>query len=325
MSKKLVRLIYPFNWVNTFRLIPGFKTGTSVDFGDVVFTTDVVEEADLAVIVNFSPYKLNMRAKEAWIFHHEPANYKLFSHWTNSYKYVDRVFGSWIQPKNKKWNIIQTQSSIFWQCPREYEYYKNSKCEKARNLSAITSSKTLFSGHKERLEFLYTLRDKFKGTEFEFVINGRGVLEVDTKDEILMPSKYTIAIENTFEDHYFSEKITDAYLCNCMPIYYGAPNIFEYFPEGSLIKLEDLDVEKAALVIQNAIKEDYWGKNFDKLMIAKDLVLNKYSFFTSIIEKMEEYNIASKQMKNIYVPKSRQKKHPILSEIKTMVNKIRNN
>ncbi len=325
MAKKLVRLIYPVDWINTFRLVPNFKGGASAVFKDVVFTTEAVDEADLAVIVNFSPYELKMRAREVWIFHHEPANTGLFSHWIKSYKYADKVFGSWNSSKYDGCNLIRTQSSIFWAAFYGYDYYRNLKCEKTKNLCAITSSKTVFSGHKERLEFLYALKDGFKGSEFEFDIKGRGICEIKTKDEILNPSKYTLAIENTSEEHYFSEKITDAYLCNCMPVYYGAPNIFEYFPEGSLIKLEDLDVKKAASVIKKAIAEDYYGKNFDKLMVAKDLVLNKYNFFMNIVEKMEEYDILNKPVKSIYVPENRQKKHPLLSKIKGMISNIRNN
>ena len=106
----LVRVVYPVNWISTFRLIPGFDFSDmkSAKIGNVTFTVDEVEEADLAVIVNFSPYHLKMRAREAWIFHHEPGNYKYFGHWLKSYKHVDKVFGSWrcSNEKYKKYESI---------------------------------------------------------------------------------------------------------------------------------------------------------------------------------------------------------------------------
>lgn len=322
MSAGLVRLIYPENWTNTFRLIPGFEQGKSAKLGDIVFTTEEVDEADLAVIINFSPYDLKMKAREAWIFHHEPSNYKYFAHWMKAYKYADKVFGSWRNDRGAK-NIIREQSSIFWGCPNDYQYYKNLDMGggiKKFELCAITSSKTAFSGHKERLRFLYALQDKFKNTEFEFDIKGKGICEIKTKDEVLIPSKYTLAIENTSEPHYFTEKITDAFLCGCMPIYYGAPNIFEYFPEGSLIRLETLDTEYAADIIKKAIENDFYGKNCDKLTEAKKLVLNKYNFFMNVSEKITEYDVLNKSLKNIFIPKSRQKKHPLLSKMKSIIN-----
>ncbi len=321
MSAGLVRLIYPENWTNTFRLIPGFEQGKSAKLGDIVFTTEEIDEADLAVIINFSPYDLKMKAREVWIFHHEPSNYKHFAHWMKAYKYADKVFGSWQNGRGAK-NIIREQASIFWGCPNNYEYYKNLDTgagTKKYNLCAITSSKTAFSGHKERLRFLYALQDKFKNTELEFDIKGKGICEIKTKDEALIPSKYTLAIENTSEPHYFTEKITDAFLCGCMPIYYGAPNIFEYFPKGSLIQLETLDIEYAADIIKKSIENDFYGKNYDKLTAAKNLVLNKYNFFMNVSEKIKEYDILNKPVKNIYIPKSRQKKHPLLSKIKSII------
>jgi len=39
-----------------------------------------------------------------------------------------------------------------------------------------------------------------------------------------------ITIENYQEPHYFSEKIMDPLLCNCVPIYLGCKNINSYFP-----------------------------------------------------------------------------------------------
>ena len=49
----VVRLVYPEKWDNTFRLVPGFKSGASVTIDGVTFTTEKTDEADLAVIVNF--------------------------------------------------------------------------------------------------------------------------------------------------------------------------------------------------------------------------------------------------------------------------------
>ena len=68
----LVRLIYPTDWSLSFKQIPGFETTSKRVIGKVTFTTDAVNEADLAVIVNFSPYNLKMKAKEVWILHQKP-------------------------------------------------------------------------------------------------------------------------------------------------------------------------------------------------------------------------------------------------------------
>ena len=321
----LVRLIYPTDWSLSFKQIPGFETTSKRVIGKVTFTTDAVNEADLAVIVNFSPYNLKMKAKEVWIFHQKPGNCKYFGHWQKAYPFADRVFGSW-NPLNERKkgslkNLSREQASIFWQCPNSYDYYKNlHHPEKTFALSAITSSKKNFEGHKERLEFLFNLKEELKNTEYNFEIKGRGISEFNSKDEILIPSRYTLAIENTSEPHYFTEKITDAFFFNSMPIYFGAPNIFEYFPKNSLIQLEDLDVKKAKEIIKFTIDNNLYEKNYQNILMAKNMVLNKYNFFMNLIEKIAEFDIQNKPMKEIFIPKRHQMKHPVLSKIK---NKIR--
>lgn len=323
----LIRLIYPENWINTFRQIPNYEiNSTTAKIGKITFTTDEVDEADLAVIINYTPKKLQMKAREAWIFHHEPGNYKYFAHWQKAYPCVDRVFGTWRNCKtmekypNSLKNLVQTQPSILWQCPNSYDFYKNlNRKEKDTNLSAIVSSKTNLPGHKERLDFLFNLKEEFKNTEYNFNIVGRGISEFNSKDDILIPSKYTLAIENTSEPHYFSEKITDAFLCNTMPIYFGAPNIFEYFPKNSLVLLDDLDFKKAKEIIKYTIDNNLYEKNKDSIMTAKNMVLNKYNLFMNIIEKIAEYDISNKPIKEIIVKKRHQMRHPVISKIKNKI------
>ncbi len=323
----LVRLVYPENWNNegTLKQIPGVISSAQANIGNITFTTEEVEEADLAVIINYTPKPLKIRARETWIFHHEPGNYKLFGHWQKGYLYADKVFGSWRTTEKEKYpcsfkNLVRTQPSIFWQCPGTYDFYKNLvKPEKTTLLSAMTSSKTSLPGHRNRLEFLYALKNEFKDTELDFQILGRGICNFNSKDDVLIPSKYTLAIENTSEPHYFSEKITDAFLCNTMPIYFGAPNIFEYFPKNSLVYLEDLDIEKAKGIIKYTIENNLYEKNLDSILTAKNMVLNKYNLFMNIVEKISEYDIKNKPMKDIFIPKRHQMRHPHLSKIKSKI------
>ena len=54
--------------------------------------------------------------------------------------------------------------------------------------------------------------------------------------------------------------------------------------------------------------------------MAKNMVLNKYNFFMNLIEKIAEFDIQNKPMKEIFIFKRHQMKHPVLSKIK---NKIR--
>ena len=167
----LVRLIYPKESLedikNEFRQIPEFREGTTASIGNITFTTEPAEEADLAVVINYSDINIKMRAKELWFFHQKPGNYRLFGHWQKAYVSADRVFGSWHRQKNERYegalhHLVQTQSSVLWGLNGNYEFYKNLETpEKPIVITAITSTKQGRRdsyGKKQKLEVIHELK-----------------------------------------------------------------------------------------------------------------------------------------------------------------------
>jgi len=68
-------------------------------------------------------------------------------------------------------------------------------------------------------------------------IFGRGINEIEDKWDALDRYKYHIALENSVVEDYWTEKLSDAYLAGCYPIYYGCPNIEKYFDISSLARI----------------------------------------------------------------------------------------
>ena len=56
----------------------------------------------------------------------------------------------------------------------------------------------------------------------------------------LFDSMFSICIENIAESDYFTEKIIDAFVSNTIPIYFGSPNISEYFDINGMIVVNSL-------------------------------------------------------------------------------------
>ena len=102
-----------------------------------------------------------------------------------------------------------------------------------------------------------------------------------TKYDGLINYKYSICIENLNRKNYFSEKFTDAILCWTIPIYYGCPNILNYFPEDSFYVI-DITKDDCFEKINDIINKPITKKNIDALTIARDLILNKYNIWESI-------------------------------------------
>ena len=57
----------------------------------------------------------------------------------------------------------------------------------------------------------------------------------DSKIDTLRLYKFCVAIENSEDKHYVTEKLYDALVAGCVPIYFGAPNVLEYVPHADAI------------------------------------------------------------------------------------------
>lgn len=175
----------------------------------------------------------------------------------------------------------------------EYKTHEN-------NFSAIISNKGLGVVYKLRCEFLLNLSKKHPGLcdiygagwKNELGISYKGELDgyhkktsnknTMTKYTGLINYRYSLCIENCCRKNYFSEKFTDAILCWTIPIYYGCPNISDYFPEDSYYVLDITQgdsIEKIKEIISKPLSE----KNITALTKARDLILNKYNIW-SVIE-----------------------------------------
>jgi hypothetical protein len=152
---------------------------------------------------------------------------------------------------------------------------------KPRLLSVICSSKRLTPGHELRLDFVDRLVKHFGsdidlfGTEFNYIAD---------KGDAIVPYKYHIAIENSVYLHYWTEKLADAFLGFAYPIYYGCPNVSDYFPEGSLTAIDITQPEAALRTIEATMADGTCEKSFDKIVEARKLVLYQYNLFAVIAE-----------------------------------------
>ena len=109
-------------------------------------------------------------------------------------------------------------------------------------------------------------------------VYGKGIKPIKTKWDLLSRAKYIVAIENSIEDHGWTEKLSDAYLSYCLPLYYGPDNIDEYFPSDSYIRIDITKPEQALKIIQDAIANNEWEKRLPAIIEARKRVLNQHSF-----------------------------------------------
>lgn len=198
------------------------------------------------------------------------------------FKYFDNVI---TQFPIKRANVIQSIPVVPWWLGKSYDFLMNNNTiSKTKKLSWITSNKIFFPGHRERLLF----KDNLDKSNIKYDLYGEGYKFIESKWIGLAPYKYSIAIENGCFKHYWTEKIMDCFLSDTMPIYYGCPNITDYFPEESLIVIDIHQPKEALEKIRQTINSKKWERSRDAIEYAKQLILNKYQFFPFITSFIKE-------------------------------------
>ena len=172
--------------------------------------------------------------------------------------------------------------TIFKKTELNYDFFSNlQKTEKKIELSVICSSKSHTENHKLRVEFLNILKNHFKDNLQWF---GNGINEIENKFEVISNSKHHIVLENDSKYNLVSEKLYDSYLGLSFPIYYGAPNINDYFDINSLTMININDINGSISTIENVIKNNFYDKNLNLLNLEKEKVLNEYNMYNRICE-----------------------------------------
>ena len=78
---------------------------------------------------------------------------------------------------------------------------------------------------------------------------GRGFKEIGDKADVIGPYRYHLVLENSACPHFWTEKLADAYLGYCLPIFSGCANVVDYFPPDSLVRLPDIADHSGAVTI----------------------------------------------------------------------------
>jgi hypothetical protein len=140
-------------------------------------------------------------------------------------------------------------------------------------------------GHILRMEFL----DRLVSHSPDLLdLYGRGDFsgpyylgEVEDKWNGLHPYRYSLVVENYSGENYFSEKLTDALLSWCMPIYWGCTNLEEFIPEDSFV---DIDIENpdAPKRVEAIVRSDIREQNLDAIAEAREKLINEYQLWPTV-------------------------------------------
>jgi hypothetical protein len=94
-------------------------------------------------------------------------------------------------------------------------------------------------------------------------------------------------MENSQHLHYWTEKLTDCYLGYAFPIYWGAPNIHEYFQESALLQIDITDPRAAIERLREFVATHRYEDLLPHIIEARGRVLDHYNLLPTIIRHLE--------------------------------------
>lgn len=162
---------------------------------------------------------------------------------------------------------------------------------KTKLCSVICSTNATTRGHRKRIEFVDLLQREF-GDQIDFY--GRGRRDIADKDEALANYRFHIGLENSVQRDYWTEKLADPFLRGCYPIYYGCPNLEDYFPDGSFARIDISKPHEALATVAAMLEGDSDQRHLAQLGEAKRRVLYEYNIF-AVLEELFPHLEAEQQ------------------------------
>jgi hypothetical protein len=69
--------------------------------------------------------------------------------------------------------------------------------------------------------------------------------------------RFVLAVENTWKEGYFTEKIINPIIANSVPLYWGHPSVFEYINKKRVIYIPEYTDESLLELVKNMTEEQY--------------------------------------------------------------------
>jgi len=235
-----------------------------------------------------------------WVRTHEPKDICFFtdSSISNVSCSVDKIKVAWlieprainantyrlVQQNEDSFDYVLTYDKTLLDRGGKYLFYPHGGCwladedkkifDKNKFCSIIASAKNQTIGHKLRHAVISVFNGKLD-------VYGFNYNRVDNKATALRDYKFSIVIENSKQDDYFTEKLIDTLLTGTVPLYWGTDNINNYFDGiptfNSIEELEKL----IEYYTNNEYPIDLIKNNFDKALkftIPEDYIFENYNF-----------------------------------------------
>jgi len=172
--------------------------------------------------------------------------------------------------------------SINLKHPRDYNYFSNlTSINKSKKISVFCSNRAATEAHRQRIRFVKSLKNHFKDKLDWF---GNGINTLPQKWDGIAPYKYHIVLENHSSSNVITEKLYDAFLGLSYPIYYGAPNVSDFFSSESMALIDIKDLKSSIETIEKLIESRTWENSLEHIVESKNKCINEFNVYHRMAE-----------------------------------------
>jgi len=178
-------------------------------------------------------------------------------------------------------NAIRSQTGNVWFYGRTLDEILNiSEPNKTKKISTVCSNKQQgHTIHKLRYEFTKILETQIS----ELDRFGKGYNWIDIKADAIDDYEFHVTIENHYAPNVWTEKLADTFLGYAVPIYYGCPNVYDYFPKDSIILIDIYDIDGSIKKIKNIISTPgEYERRLPAIKEARRRVIQEYNLLEMI-------------------------------------------
>lgn len=205
-----------------------------------------------AIIINKAMPQLTIPKENVIGLSYEPPVFLYLNH--EFIEYVKQHVSKYYIGKKDSWMPDEFIESYSYMVHNNTSLHE-SLIPKTKIMSIIFSEKTYVQGHQYR----HTLVNEILKSNLPIDIYGRGCKSLGYTNDSRIKGEFSgnepydgymfhIAIENVSIPEYFSEKIINALLTKCVPIYWGCQHIEQYFPNMTYALTGDIEKDLILLL-----------------------------------------------------------------------------
>jgi hypothetical protein len=185
-------------------------------------------------------------------------------------------------------NAIKYIYGTTWILPEDAESIKIK--DKKFQISSLTGSKKSAIGHRFRLNIVNRTDFPLPYTFFRS-FTPPITSKLSDKIHLFRDFQFSLVIENSRQENYFTEKLCDCLYTKTIPVYYGAPNINEYFDTTGWIILENESVDDLVQKLKQ-LDAEWYNRNLDTVEKNYKTVQSFLSFSHNVnkaLDKIDDY------------------------------------